>query len=103
MTFDTKDKIILGIVSLLLIVVVVGAIYIKLQQTKNQKEIIDLRLMSSLTSLKQLQIDFARIKGIYSQEDNSSIRSFEETSKDLSNYVENIKNSYRNLERELEY
>ncbi|OHD26903.1 MAG: hypothetical protein A2086_10665 [Spirochaetes bacterium GWD1_27_9] len=74
-----------------------------IEELKNQKEIIDLRLMSSLTSLKQLQIDFARIKGIYSQEDNSSIRSFEETSKDLSNYVENIKNSYRNLERELEY
>jgi len=69
---------------------------------KNQKEIIYLRITNALSSLKQLEIDFTRMKGVASKENDASVKIFAETSEELTNYVDNIKMSYQNLERELE-
>ncbi|HOV13040.1 MAG TPA: adenylate/guanylate cyclase domain-containing protein [Spirochaetota bacterium] len=68
----------------------------------NQKEIIYLRITNALSSLKQLEIDFTRIKGVVTKENDASVKIFTETSLELSNYVDNIKQSYQNLERTLE-
>ena len=73
-----------------------------LADLKNQKEIIYLRITNALSSLKQLEIDFTRIKGVVTKENDASVKIFAETSEELTNYVDNIKKSYQNLERELE-
>ena len=87
MTFDTKDKIILGIVSLLLIVVVVGAIYIKLQQTKNQKEITDL--------INQVAINQPTVKL-----DNETYKKLSQIQENLDSYIKYTdENLYKQLEK----
>jgi len=48
-----------------------------------------------------MHIDFTHIKSIVTEENDYSLRLFEETSKDLSNYLENIKNRYNSPERNL--
>lgn len=69
---------------------------------KNQKEIINLRITNALSSLKQLEIDFTRIKGVVGKENDASIKIFTETSEDLTTYVDNIRRSYSTLEKEME-
>ena len=71
-------------------------------ELSNQKEILYLKLSSAVMSLKQLEVDMANMKEIITNEEYSSLRTFEDKSNDLSNYVDNLKQSYRNLERELE-
>ncbi|MCG8569656.1 MAG: hypothetical protein MJB14_05920 [Spirochaetes bacterium] len=66
-----------------------------------QREIIALRINSAVMSLKQLQLDSRRIKEIISDEEDIALKSFEERTKDLSDYVTNLDQSYRDLEREL--
>jgi class 3 adenylate cyclase len=73
-----------------------------LLELQNQKEILYLKLTSAVMSLKQLEVDMTNMKEIITNEEYSSLKSFEEKSGDLSNYVGNLKQSYRNLERELE-
>ena len=71
-------------------------------ELKDQKEIIHLRIINAISSLKQFEMDFARVKGVISNENDTSIKIFTETSLELSNYVDNIKQSYQNIERTLE-
>ncbi|MCG8570567.1 MAG: 2TM domain-containing protein [Spirochaetes bacterium] len=72
------------------------------QELKNQKEIVNLRISSAMMSLKQLQLDLSNIEEIVTSEENDTIRTLEEKSLDLSRYVQNLKNSYENLDLDTE-
>ena len=68
----------------------------------NQKEMIKLKISSSLMSLKQLELDIASMKEIITTEDNYTLKIFEEQSEDLNRYINSLKSSYQTLKRELE-
>ena len=65
---------------------------------KEQKEVINLRLSSAVTSLKQMQIDLARMKTLSSSKEKTSAKMLQEKSEELSSYLEDLKESYRELD-----
>lgn len=72
------------------------------EQLLNQKEMIKLKISSSIMSLKQLELDIASMKEIITSEDNYSLRIFEEQSEELNRYINSLKSSYQVLKSELE-
>jgi hypothetical protein len=66
----------------------------------NQKEMNELKVTAAVTSLKQLELDLANMTEILSDQTETSIRVFEERARDLGNYVNNLKTSYRELDKE---
>ncbi|MEW5814551.1 MAG: 2TM domain-containing protein [Spirochaetota bacterium] len=67
-------------------------------ELKNQKEIMDLRVTSSLNSLKQLHLDLARMKGLSSSEGVYSIEMIKQKTEELSLYLEDLGTGYKDLE-----
>jgi hypothetical protein len=67
-------------------------------ELKNQKELITLRLNSAVNSLKQMQIDLARMRGISASGELSSVSLIREKSQELSHYLNDLETSYRELE-----
>ena len=65
---------------------------------KDQKEVINLRLSSAVNSLKQMQIDLARMKTLTSSKEKTSAEMLQEKSRELSAYLEDLKESYRELD-----
>ena len=70
------------------------------KELENQKEVIRLRLISSVNSLKQMKIDLARMKNAGISGDSPSVKLLKEKTKDLSHYLEDIETSYRELEED---
>ncbi|MBN1412329.1 MAG: adenylate/guanylate cyclase domain-containing protein [Spirochaetales bacterium] len=66
-------------------------------QLLNQKELIRLRLNSAVTSLKQIQINLARLRSIGSTEDPAVTGMLKEKSSELSEYIDDLKSSYEKL------
>lgn len=66
-------------------------------ELKNQKELIGLRLTSAVNSLKQMQIDLARMRSITASNDISSVHLIKEKSRELSHYLHDLETSYREL------
>ncbi len=70
-------------------------------ELENQREIIFLRLNAALLSLKQLQIDLARMKGISYLSELTSFTSVKEKSKELSEYLHFLEESHEEVEKML--
>lgn len=67
-------------------------------ELKNEREILRLRLSSSLSQLKQMEIDMARMASITSGEEVASIDMLKDKSDELSQYLEDLEAGYRELE-----
>jgi hypothetical protein len=68
-----------------------------IKELENHKEIIELRIKSSLTSLKQLELDSARLKHLSDMEEPESLRTIKQKSGELSDYLKDFKKSYKEL------
>ena len=64
----------------------------------NEREILRLRLASSLSQLKQMEIDLARMASISQDEDVASIDILKNKSDELSQYLDDLRAGYRELE-----
>jgi hypothetical protein len=64
----------------------------------NQKEIIELRLNSSLNNLKQLKVNLARMKGLGSGEGEASVSLLKDKTRELSEYLDDLREAYREIE-----
>lgn len=64
----------------------------------NEKEIINLRLSSSLSQLRQMEIDLARMKSLSGSEEVASIGMLKDKSSELSQYLEDLRAGYAELE-----
>ncbi len=67
-------------------------------ELKHEQEMLRLRLSSSLNQLKQMEIDLARMRSVSSDQDAPSVSALEETSRELSRYLEDLRAGYRELE-----
>lgn len=67
---------------------------------KNSKEVIYLRVNSALTLLKQMQIDVARMKNIAIVGEPPSLTQLREKSSEISKYLDDLKQSYLELDVE---
>ncbi len=68
------------------------------RELRNEKEMLHLRTNSALNSLKQMQIDLARMKSISSGSEAGSLALLKEKSGELSQYLEDLREGYRQLE-----
>jgi hypothetical protein len=64
---------------------------------KEQKEIISLRMNSSINSLKQMQIDIARMRSIRDGGEGAGLKLLREKSQELHDYIEDFQEGLREL------
>jgi hypothetical protein len=67
-------------------------------ELKNEKERLELRMQSALNSLKQMQLDLARMKSLSGQAEHGSVHMLEDKSRELSEYLEDLRKGYDELE-----
>ncbi len=65
---------------------------------KNEKDIIHLRLNSAVNTLKQMQIDLARMKSISASGELPSVSMLKEKSGELSEYLDDLRDGYEELD-----
>jgi hypothetical protein len=70
---------------------------VSLQQLKNHREILQLRLRSALVALKKLQMDLAHIKGLQVSGAPHAIGALREKSRELSLYLADLRAGYGEL------
>jgi class 3 adenylate cyclase len=70
------------------------------QELKEQKEVLYLRLKSSVNSLKQMQIDLARVRNL-PETAGAEVLVHEKTAQ-LNEYIEDMRSSYREIESPLD-
>jgi class 3 adenylate cyclase len=70
------------------------------EELGNEQEILRLRLRSAVNALKQMQLDLARMQSITSSADLQSLSLVKEHSRSLSEYLEDLKRGYEELERD---
>ncbi len=70
------------------------------EELNNQKEIIGLRLKSSMNNLKQLQIDLARMKSLSVSGDAASVSLLKDKTRELSQYLDDLREGYREIDEE---
>ncbi|HUX20346.1 MAG TPA: 2TM domain-containing protein, partial [Spirochaetia bacterium] len=68
------------------------------EELENQKELLDLRISGSLNSLKQMQIDLARMTGLSAEMEIASIDRLRDRSKELTDYLTDFNDGYREIE-----
>jgi hypothetical protein len=66
------------------------------RELKEQREILDLRSRSAINSLKQIQLDLARMKAVPGLEESSA--ALRERSTELSRYLEDLRQGYSELD-----
>jgi class 3 adenylate cyclase len=66
-----------------------------LEELRGQQEILDLRIRGSVLTLKRIEMDVARMKGLETAQVMSSLR---EKSEEMSRYLEDLRAGYRELE-----
>ena len=67
-------------------------------ELQNEREILRLRLSSSMNQLKQMEIDLARMQSLSSDEEAASISMLKDKSSELSQYLDDLEAGYRELE-----
>ncbi|MBU8913833.1 MAG: hypothetical protein KOO61_07410, partial [Spirochaetales bacterium] len=67
-------------------------------ELKNEREILRLRLSSGLSQLKQMEIDLVRMASLSSDEEVASIGMLKDKSDELSQYLDDLREGYRELE-----
>ncbi len=69
-------------------------------ELRNEQEMLRLRLSSSLNQLKQMEIDVARMRSLSRDQDAPSVSMLKDSSRELSQYLEDVRAGYRELEQE---
>jgi class 3 adenylate cyclase len=69
------------------------------EDLENQKELLDLHISNAVNSLKQMQIDLARTRGLPSVQETSSFGAIRDKTRELSEYLEDFRESYHELEQ----
>ncbi len=67
-------------------------------ELKNQNDILRLRLNSGLSQLRQMEIELARMRNISQKDELSSVSSLKEKTGELSRYLDDLEEGYRELE-----
>lgn len=67
-------------------------------ELRNEKEMLGLRVQSALNALKQMQIDLARMRSLSPKEEQQSLSTLREKSRDLSLYLEDLRKGYEELD-----
>lgn len=67
-------------------------------ELKNEREILRLRLSSGMSQLKQMEIDLARMASLSSDEEVASVSMLKEKADELSQYLDDLREGYRELE-----
>ncbi|MEE8441269.1 MAG: hypothetical protein V3S41_06060, partial [Spirochaetia bacterium] len=67
-------------------------------ELKNEREILRLRLSSGLSQLKQMEIDLVRMTNLSSGEEVASIDMLKDKADELSQYLDDLREGYRELE-----
>ena len=67
-------------------------------ELENQKELLDLRISGSLNSLKQMQIDLARMTGLSAEKEIDSIDRLRSKSRELTEYLSDFNEGYQEIE-----
>jgi class 3 adenylate cyclase len=67
------------------------------EELNNQKELVGLRLKSSMNNLKQLQIDLARMKSMSISGDEASVSLIKDKTRELSQYLDDLRAGYKEL------
>lgn len=68
------------------------------EELKNQRELLELKMRSSVNALKQMQIDLGRLSGMSGDADAGTNRTIQEKTKELNRYLEDLRSGYRELE-----
>jgi class 3 adenylate cyclase len=68
------------------------------EEIREQKEMLHVKLHSSLTSLKQLHLDITKMKNLASPDEATSIASIKAKSEELSQYIADLESGYKELE-----
>ncbi len=68
-------------------------------ELKEQREVLELRMRSSVNTLKQMRIDLARLAGMADQDDTASARAVREKTVELNRYLEDLRTAYSELDR----
>lgn len=68
------------------------------EELTGQKELLDLKVASSLTSLKQMQLDIARVAGMTAAHEPSQLDRLRSRTRELSEHLQDLGTSYAELE-----
>lgn len=68
------------------------------RELQNEKEMLRLRLTTSVNSLKQMQIDLARMRSLSSGTEPASLGLLKDKSEELSQYLEDLRKGYEELD-----
>lgn len=66
---------------------------------RNRKEVLRLRMKSAVNSLKQLQIDLARMQGMSESGESARFGQFKDRTRELSEYLDDLRQGYEELDR----
>ena len=69
---------------------------------REQKEVLHLRLRSAVNNMKQMQIDLARMQNLSDTNDTAAMMMLKDRTKELSQYLDDFKSGYNELEQENE-
>ena len=67
-------------------------------ELREQREVLELRMRSSVNTLKQMRIDLARLKGMGDQGDTASSRAVQEKTAELNRYLADLRAGYEELD-----
>ena len=68
-------------------------------ELKEQREVLELRMRSSVNTLKQMRIDLARLAGMADQDETASARAVREKTVELNRYLDDLRTAYAELDR----
>jgi class 3 adenylate cyclase len=68
-------------------------------ELKEQREVLELRMRSSVNTLKQMRIDLARLQGMSDRDDNASARAVKDKTAELNRYLDDLRSGYDELDR----
>lgn len=68
-------------------------------ELKDQRELLELKMRSSVNTIKQMHLDMARLSGMSDQDETLSSRTLREKTSELNKYLEDLKAGYAELER----
>jgi class 3 adenylate cyclase len=68
-------------------------------ELKEQREVLELRMRSSVNTLKQMRIDLARLAGMADQDETASARAVREKTVELNRYLDDLRAGYAELDR----
>jgi predicted nuclease with TOPRIM domain len=68
------------------------------QELSDQREVLELRLRSSVNTLKQLRIDLARLSGMAAGGEDAAVNALRGKTQELNRYLSDLRAGYEELE-----